>query len=171
MAASGENNITKLYTGQIGGVHSRGLSRARAAVSLVVLAVSCTEAPTDTPFSDPDSVLVRTVLEYIRAEHPAIDSVAAGYGVPFLANFEVDSSVSDLGTSVGFEICDTGSNCTLLLGRPEADAATGEAEMYYTTRWEVAGMASVTISKLELTLEDGQWTVERRREVSHWESG
>jgi len=147
------------------------MTRPAVAVAVAVLTVSCADAPTDAPTSDPDSAVVRAALEHLHSEHPSIDSVAVGYGVPFLANVEVDSSVSELGTSVGFEICDTGSDCPLLLGRPETDAATGRAEMHYTTRWKVAGMRSVAIWKLELTLEDGRWSVERRDEVSHYETG
>jgi len=147
------------------------MTRPAVAVAVAVVMASCTDAPTDAPTSDPDSAVVRAALEYVRVEHPSIDSVAVGYGVPFLANFEVDSSVSELGASVGFEICDTGSDCPLLLGRPATDAATGRTEMHYTTRWKGAGMRSVAIWKLELTLEHGRWSVERRDEVSHYETG
>lgn len=146
------------------------MTRATVAAAVAVLTISCTDAPMDAPAADADSAVIRAALEYVRAEHPSVDSVAPGYGVPFLAGFEVDAAVSDLGESAGFEICTTGSDCSLLLGRAETDVARGRAEMHYTTRSRVAGMASVTIWTLELTLEDGSWTVENRREVSHYEA-
>jgi len=47
----------------------------------------------------------------------------------------------------------------------------GEAELLYTTRRRVAGMGSVTIWCPNLRLIDGSWVVERRQEVSRFETG
>lgn len=137
----------------------------------IVGLTACAGDPANSPVDDEAAAVVRAALEYIRSEHHELDSVAAGYGVPFRSSFEPDEAVSEIASSLGFDVCVTSSDCPILVGRPGSDEVAGRAELVYTTRSRVAGMGSVTIWHLDLTSDDGTWGVEHRREVSHFETG